>query len=138
MRMALAAVAVIIIVIGALLWVRTPRSTQSATITIDLRERSVSRGENPTDTAQPPLELSQRTRHLVLDLPIGSKEGNYEVALLGGSGQETRSTTGIAQLENHIVILRADIDLAGISPGLYLLGIREPRLDWTRYPVRVR
>jgi hypothetical protein len=138
MRMALAAVAVIIIVIVALFWVRTPRSTQSAPITIDLRERSVSRGENPTDTGQPPLELSHRTRHLVLDLPIGSKEGNYEVALLGGSAQQTRSTTGIAQFENHTVILRADIDLAGVSPGLYFLGIRQIGLDWTRYPVRVR
>jgi len=138
MRMALAAVAVIIIVIGALLWVRIPRSTQSATITIDLRERSLSRGENPSDTGQPPLELSHRTRHLVLDLPIGSKEGNYEVALLGGGGQQIRSTAGLAQFENHTVILRADIDLAGVSPGLYVLGIRQIGLEWTGYPVRVR
>jgi len=54
-----------------------------------------------------PLELSHLTRHLVLDLPIGSKEGNYEVALGGGGGQQIRSTTGIAQFENHTVILRA-------------------------------
>jgi hypothetical protein len=138
MPMALAAAAVIIIVIGALFWVRTPRPTQSATITIDLRERSISRGENPTHTGQPPLELSHLTRHLVLDLPIGSREGNYEVALLGGGGRQIRSTTGIAQFENHTVILRADIDLAGVSPGLYILGIRQIGLDWTRYPVRVR
>jgi hypothetical protein len=95
---------------------------------MDLRERAVARGENPADTDQAPLELSLRTRHLVLDLPIGSKEGTYEVALLGGGGQQVGSTTGVAQLENHMVILNAGIDLAGVSPGSSLLGVRQPGL----------
>jgi hypothetical protein len=138
MQMALAAVALIVIAIGTVLWVRSPSFTQSATIRIDLRERSVSRGESPSETTQTPLELSSLTRHLILDLPIGSKEGSYQLALLGRAGEEIRSTTGTAQLEKHTVIMRADIDLAGISPGLYFLGIRQPGLEWTRYPVRVR
>jgi hypothetical protein len=108
------------------------------TATIDLRERSVARGENPDSITQSPIQLSRGTKHLVFDLPIGSQEGNYEVALLGRAGEETRGTTGIARLENHIVILRVDIDLGGVSPGLYFLGIRQPGLEWGRYPVRVR
>ena len=137
--MALAAAAVILIVIGGLLWVRSRSSSvQTATVTIDLRERSIARGENPTDMGQAPLELSRRARHLVLDLPVGSREESYELALLGLGGEPVRTTTGMAQLENHIVVLRADVDLAGVSPGSYFLGVRQPGLGWTRYPVRVK
>ena len=135
---ALASAAVLLIVIGGLLLLRSRPSVQTATVTIDLRERSVARGENPTETNQAPLELSRQAKHLVLDLPIGSKEGSYEVAMLGGSGEQVRNTTGIAQLENHTVILYADIDLVGVSPGSYFLGVRQPGLEWSRYPVRVK
>ena len=117
---------------------RSRPSVQTATVTIDLRERSVARGENPTETNQAPLELSRQAKHLVLDMPIGSKEGSYEVAMLGGRGEQVRNTTGIAQLENHTVILYADIDLVGVSPGSYFLGVRQPGLEWSRYPVRVK
>lgn len=136
--MALAAAAVILIVIGGLLWVRSQPSIETATIRIDLRDRSAARGENPAESGQLPLELSRRARHLVLDLPIGSKEGSYEVALLGGGGEKIRSATGIAQLENHTVILKADIDLAGVPSGSYFLGVRQPGLEWNRYPVRLK
>ena len=85
-----------------------------------------------------PLELSKRTRHLVLDLPVGSKEGIYELALLGGGGEAVRTTAGMAQLKNHTMILKADIDLTGVSSGSYLLGGRQSGLEWNRYPVRVK
>jgi hypothetical protein len=137
-QIALVAAAVLLIVIGGLLWVRSRPSVQMATVTLDLRERSVARGENPSEASQAPLELSRSAKHLVLDLPIGSKEGSYELALLGSRGDEVRSTTGVAQLENHSVVLRADIDLAGVTPGSYVLGLRQPGLEWNRYPVRVK
>jgi hypothetical protein len=122
-----------------LVWVRSRSSfVQTATVTIDLGDRSVARGENPTDMGQAPLELSRRARHLALDLPVGSKEGAYELALFRASGEAVTSTTGIAQLENHVVILRADVDLSEVSPGAYVFGIRQPGLEWTRYPVRVK
>ena len=137
-QMALAAAAILLIVVGGLLWVRSRPPVQTATVTLDLRERSVARGENPPETNQAPLELSRQAKHLVLDLPIGSKEGSYEVALLGGSAEQVHSTTGVAHLENHTVILNADIDFADVSPGWYFLGVRQPGLEWSRYPVRVR
>jgi hypothetical protein len=136
--MALAAAAVLLIVIGGLLLLRSRPSVQTATVTVDLRERSAARGESPPEANQPPIELSRKARHLVLDLPVGSKEGNYELAVLRSSGEEVRSATGVAQLENHTVALNADIDLTGVSPGSYFLGVRQPGLEWSRYPVRVR
>ena len=50
---------------------------------------------------------------------------------------EMLHTMGTAQLENHVVILRADVDLARVPPGSYFLGLRQPGLEWTRFPVRV-
>jgi len=137
-QMALAAAAVLLIILGGLLWLRSRPPVQTATMILDLRERSVARGENPSEARQVPLELSRRAKHLILDLPIGSKEGSYEVAVLGGSGEQIRSTTGIAQLETQTVILKADIDFADVSPGLYRLAVRQPGLEWNRYPIRVK
>ena len=136
--MALAAAAVLLIIIGGLLLLQSRPSVQTATVTIDLRAHSVARGQNPPEANQPPIELSRQSKHLVVDLPVGSKDGNYEVALLGSGGEEIRSAAGVAQLENHTVVLNADIDLAGVSPGTYFLGVRQAGLEWSRYPARVK
>jgi hypothetical protein len=72
-----------------------------------------------------------------LELPIGSNEGAYEVALLDPSGAELFRTSATAKLEDHIVVLKADVALAGVSPGSYFLGLRQRGLEWMRFPVRV-
>jgi hypothetical protein len=98
----------------------------------------VARGENPSEGRRVPLELSRQAKHLILDLPIGSNEGSYQLELLKSTGEQISSTTGMAQLENHTVILKTEIDLTGVSSGLYLLVVRQPGLEWNRYPIRVR
>ncbi len=74
---------------------------------------------------------------MILDLPIGSKEGPYEVGLLTETGDQILRATGIAQLHDHITDLRVDIDLSDVRAGVYSLGVRQPSLEWTRYPIRV-
>ena len=114
-----------------------PSVQTSATVVLDLRERSVSRGENSAETKQLALEIPRTAKHLVMDLPIGSKEGSYDLALLNEAGDEVLRATGTATLENQIVILRADIDIGNVSAGFYSLGVRQPGLEWSRYPTRV-
>ena len=134
----IAVAAVLILAVAGWLWVRIHHSVPPpVTAVLDLREISVARGQNPSETNQQPLEISRSAKHLILDLPIGSKEGSYDVALLSESGSQIQSTSGTAQLQNHVVTLRADIDVSSVRPGLYLLAIRQPGLEWTRYPVRV-
>jgi multidrug efflux pump subunit AcrA (membrane-fusion protein) len=134
----LAAAAVLLFAVAGWLWVATRPSVQtSATVVLDLRERSVARGENSADTKQLALEIPRTAKHLVIDLPIGSKEGNYDLALLNEAGDELSRATGIARLEDHIVTLRADIDIRNLNPGLYFLGLRQPGPEWSRYPTRV-
>jgi hypothetical protein len=43
----------------------------------------------------------------------------------------------MAKLEDHIVVLRADVDLAGVSAGSYFLGLRQRGTEWMRFPIRV-
>lgn len=133
-----ATAAVLLFAVGGWLWVRARHPLQTTeTAVLDLRDRSVVRGQNPPGTGQAPLEISRTTKHLVLDLPIGSKEGPYEVGLITNTGDEILRATGTAELRDHINRLRVDIDLSGVGPGTYSLGVRQPGLEWTRYPMRV-
>jgi len=125
-------------VVAGWLWVRIHPSVQPPeTAVLDLRELSVARGQNPSQTNQRPLEISRSAKHLILELPIGSKEGSYDVALLSESGNQIQSASGTAQLQNHVVTLQTDVDVSAVRPGLYLLALRQPGQEWTPYPIRV-
>jgi hypothetical protein len=137
-QMWLAAAAMVLLAVAGWMWVRSRPTGQTAVVVVlDLRGRSTARGENPSETSQPPLELPRSAKSLNLELPIGSNEGAYDVALLNPSGAELFRASATAKLEDHIVVLRANVDLAGVSPGSYFLGVRQPGLEWTRFPVRL-
>ena len=134
----LAAAAVLVFAVGGWLWLRARPTVQSTeTAVLDLRERSVSRGQNPSGAEQSPLQIAASTKHLVLDLPIGSREGRYDVTLFSETGRQVVLATGAAKLESHFVILRAHFDLGGVLAGRYFLGLRQSGLEWTRFPARV-
>jgi hypothetical protein len=131
-----AAAAVLLFAVGGWFWVRARHPVEATdTAVLDLRERSVTRGQNPPESA--PLEVSRTTKHLVLELPIGSKEGPYDVGLLAETGNQIVSTTGTAQLRDHVTALRVDVEFSSVRPGAYSLGVRQPNLEWTKYPIRI-
>ena len=133
-----AVAAILILTVAGWLWVRTRQQVQTPeTAVLDLRGLSVTRGENPNSTTQPSLELHRSAKHLVLDLPVGSAEGTYDVALLSDTGTQLLNATGTVQLQNQVVVLRAEVDLGNVRPGAYFLALRQPGFEWTRYPVRV-
>jgi len=134
----LAAAAMMFLAVAGWMWVRSrPPGQTAAVVVLDLRGRSTARGANPSETSQPPLEAPRSAKSLNLELPIGSNEGAYDVALLNPSGAELFRVSAKAKLEDHNVVLRADVDLAGVPPGSYFLGIRQPGLEWTRFPIRL-
>jgi hypothetical protein len=114
-----------------------PQVQTAVVVALDLRGRATVRGENPYDTSQPPLEVPRSAKGLNLELPIGSNEGAYDIVLLNPSGDELLRTSGTAKLQDHVVVLRADIDLARVSAGSYFLGLRRPGLEWMRFSIRV-
>jgi hypothetical protein len=137
-QVCLAAAAVLIFAVAGWLWVHTRPAVQtSATVVLDLRERSLTRGENPKGAKEGDLEIPRTARHLIVDLPLGSKEGSYDLALLNEAGDEVLRATGTATLEDHVVILNADIDIRNLSPGFYFVGLRQLGPEWSRYPTRV-
>jgi len=137
-QMWLAAAAIVLLAVGGWLWVRNRPSGQTAAVVVlDLRGRATARGEGTPETSQPPLDVPRNAKTLNLELPIGSNEGPYDVALLNPSGAELFRTSAAAKLEDHVVVLMADVDVAGIPPGSYFLGVRQPGLEWTRFPVRL-
>lgn len=136
--MLVATAAVLLFAVGGWLWVRARSSVEMTdTAVLDLRGRSVARGQSRSEADQAPLEISRTIKHLVLNLPIGSKEGPYDVGLLTETGHQISRTTGMAQLHDQITDLRVDVDLSGVQAGEYSLGLRQSGLDWTRYPIRV-
>ena len=86
---------------------------------------------------QRPLEIHRSSKHLIMELPIGSKEGTYDLTLLSETGAHILVASGTAKLEDHNVTLRADVDVAGVRPGPYVLALRQPGQEWSRYPVRI-
>ncbi len=97
----------------------------------------MARGQSQSESAQSPLQVPRSARHLILDLPIGSKEGPYDVGLLTEADDQILRATGMAHLHDHVTDLRVDIDLSSVSAGAYSLGLRQEGLEWTRYPIRV-
>jgi hypothetical protein len=106
-------------------------------VVLDLRGRATVRGENPLEINQLPLEVPRNAKTVNLELPIGSNEGAYDVVLVNPSGTELFRASATAKLEDHIVVLRVDVDLARISPGSYFLGLRQRGTEWTRFPIRL-
>src|SRR5271157_6535316 len=101
----LAVAAVLIFAVVGWLWVRMQHSVQpTETAVLDLRELSVARGQDPTQTDQRRLEIHRSAGHLILDLPIGSKEGSYDVVLLSETGTQILGSSGRARLEDHVAI----------------------------------
>jgi len=107
---------------------------------LDLRNRFILRGGGDQSPKPPaaPLELSRGRLDLELDLPIGSREGQYEVQVLEQPGRPVASALGTAKIENYITVLKVKVELHNVSPGRYLLGIRRQELDWTYYPVLLK
>lgn len=134
----LAAAAIVLLAVGGWLWVRNrPPAQTEAVVVLDLRDRAPVRGEGTPETSQPPLQVPRSAKTLNLELPVGSNEGPYDVALLNSNGAELFRTSATAKLEDHIVILRTAVDLAGAPPGAYFLGVRQSGLEWTRFPIRL-
>jgi len=125
------------LIAAGIVWFSQRHRSASVVATLDLHTYSLERGsQSPNSKPEP--EIRRGIRHLILYLPVGSKEGDYDVVLMREAGDELFRATGKAQLANHVVILKADINLSDVPEGLCLLGIRKPGLEWNLFPVRLR
>ncbi len=102
---------------------------------LDLRYKGVTRGAPDPQDNDAPSRLPRSKLALSIYLPIGSEVGSYEVGLFSPKGEPLSGARGEARLENFMVILPVEMDLADLSPGPYELGIRRVGTLWNTYSV---
>ena len=139
-RMVLAVAAGILLAVAvtgwALLHKRIENLTARAAV-LDLRDRSIARGEEP-NPAEPPLEIWRGVSHLKVCLPVGSGEGDYEIEISRPDQKMLFAAKGTAIKQRGVMYLAVETDLSSTSPGLYFLKIRKLGSEWTSYPLRVK
>ena len=140
MQTVLAVAASILIVVGVASWAlffKQKGSPVVQTAVLDLRNRSVPRGGEPTPGEQP-LELSRAVKRLNIYLPLGSAEGTYELRIAQTGGSAVFATSGVASLKDGVTSMEAALDLSSAPSGRYVLQIRRPNSEWNSYPLLLR
>ena len=140
MQTVLAVAASILIVVGVAGWAlffKQKGLPVVQTAVLDLRNRSVPRGGEPTPGEQP-LELSRAVKRLNIYLPLGSAEGTYELRIAQTGGSAVFATSGVASLKDGVTSIEEAVDLSSASSGRYVLQIRKPNSEWNSYPLLLR
>ena len=139
-RTVLAIAASILICASAAGWglVRWHNRNEIAQVAVlDLRNRSATRGSEPNPEVKP-LQVSREASRLGILLPLGSSEGEYDVRIATQSGESLVTAIGTAKLSSGVTTLRVMLRMSSVSPGTYILQIREVGLEWNSYPLTLR
>lgn len=104
--------------------------------TLDLRNMSLVRGGSTSSGG--PIELPRRRLALSIFLPTGTEPADFEVQLSQQPENPILSASGLATLRDQITVLEVRLDLTAMTPGSYLLAIREKDWDWNYYRLIVR
>ena len=91
--------------------------------TMDLRAMSLVRGGSTSSNG--PIELPRRRLALSIFLPTGTEPAEFEVQLSQQPENPILTASGPAILRDQIAVLDVRLDLTGLTPGSYLLAIRE-------------
>ena len=103
--------------------------------TIDIQSMSRSTAASGANSA---IDLNRGLIALTVQLPIGSKTGNYEFRLRSGSGSVMLMRSAAAELHTGRTSFVLKLDLRKASPGQYRMEIRQSPFDWNYYPVEIR
>lgn len=139
-RTILAIAASVLIVAGAASWAlffRQKGPVVAQTAVLDLRNRSIPRGGEPTPGEQP-LEISREVKHLNVYLPLGSAEGPYEMRIATTAGTAVFATRGRASLKDGVTSIQVAVDLSSASSGKYVFQVRRPNSEWNSYALTLR
>jgi hypothetical protein len=140
MQTILAIAASILIVVGVAGWAlffkqNGPPVVQTAVL--DLRNRSIPRGNEPNPGEQP-LEVSRGVKYFNVYLPLGSGEGPYEMRIATPEGSTVFATSGVASLKDGVTSIQTVVDLSSASSGRYVFEFRRPNSEWNSYALILR
>lgn len=74
--------------------------------------------------------LTRKKMNLVIYLPLGLDEGEYEVEVARPNGPAVLNLRGTAQVEKGLTTLRVQPDFTTLEPGRYKLRYRRPGSTW--------
>lgn len=117
--------------VGVIAWVEGWRSAR-----LDLRGHEALRGGEPGPPL-PPLALPRGKLVLILDLPVGSEPGHYDVELQQPRGETVARAGGTAMLVNGLTVLRILIDTRQPHPGLFSLTVQRSGQSLSEYTVYI-
>jgi len=108
-------------------------STTSFKATLDYRQYSPSRSEEPAvETFQIP-HLRKGLLDLTILLPLGTEDGSYSIGLRTLSGKTSVEAAGTARWDGSAETLTTTIDLREVASGEYRLAIHKDGASWRTY-----
>ncbi len=105
---------------------------------ISLQDRSVVRGAAKDAKKMAALQLPRGQLKLTVLLPFGSEASTYEVQILREVERPLLTASSKAKIDDGITKFTVDVDTEPLAAGKYLLGVREPPLDWTYNPLTIK
>jgi hypothetical protein len=103
---------------------------------LDLRLRGTVRGQGQEVPPDAPVLRAGRL-DLTVYLPIGSEEGEYEIAVGREQGEPLVTARSNARLVDQNVTLETRLDLSSLDPESYLAGVRRGEFQWSYFQFRV-
>ena len=107
---------------------------------LDLRNASATRTVepvNPSPTIKP-VEIPRALLALIVQLPVGSDAGLYEVQIRDSTQQPMRTAKGQATIENGITKLPINFDTRSLEPGEYEFAWRLRDFSWRQHSILIR
>jgi hypothetical protein len=104
---------------------------------LDLRHRGTVRGQGQEAPSEVPV-LPARRLDLTVYLPIGSEEGQYDIAVARKQGEPPVATArATARLVDQNVTLGGRLDLSTLEAGYYSVGLRREEFQWAYFEIRL-
>ncbi len=118
----------------------TPPQPKYEMAVLDLRDASVARSVEPAAPSSnaKPIEITRGLLTLLVQLPVGSDSGPYEVQIRDAKQQPIRNAKGEAVIENGITKLSINVDVRSVPPGEYEFAWRQADFSWRHYPISIR
>jgi len=103
------------------------------TIDIESMSRSATGGGE-----KQPYYLDRDREALTVQLPVGSRAGEYEFQLRSPSDRAILTKSAAAHIERGVTSFLVKIDLTSLRPGQYKMEVRQVPFEWQYYPVVLR
>jgi hypothetical protein len=85
-----------------------------------------------------PFYFERDREALTIQLPVGSRAGEYEFQLRTPSDQLILTKSATAKIEHGVTSFVVKVDLTALQSGQYKMEVRQVPFDWQYYPVVVR